>query len=319
VRQPRHKILVAAAVIMLVASAGGLTSCRQDCPDAADANTRRTLDGSRDLKIGDGDQSTSLEPTTVAASLDVHGSPSSRTETKTGATFALISSGWFEMGCTMIQPECKANAPLHWVKISRDFFIAETETTIGHYREFAEATGAGMPPPAFFHQDDNHPVVNVTWNEASAFCAWIGGRLPSEAEWEYAARGGHRRLRFPWNGDQVAGNANVEGTAGRDLWKATAPVGCFPRNDYGLYDVIGNVSEWVHDAYDPRFYDHSPEIDPRGPAAGESRVLRGGSWMSGDWASVYVRGYWKPTLRGESLGFRCAFVQRQLELRSGDN
>jgi sulfatase modifying factor 1 len=133
-----------------------------------------------------------------------------------------------------------------------------------------------------------HPVVHVSWNDARAYCAWSGTRLPSEAEWEYAARGGLGGCRFPWGEELEPGGEhrmNVfqgtfpgENTCG-DGYAGTAPVGSFPANGFGLHDVTGNVWEWTADWFDPGYYARSPRQDPHGPERGTMRVMRGGSYL----------------------------------------
>jgi formylglycine-generating enzyme required for sulfatase activity len=136
-----------------------------------------------------------------------------------------------------------------------------------------------------------HPVVEVTWYGAVAFAQWLGGRLPTEAEWEYAARGGGRPLRFP-NGEILTHtHANFSGTGSRDQWSKTSPVGSFPPNRFGLYDLSGNVWERCQDWYDRTYYSKSSLNDPLGPSEGDHRIIRGGSWD-------YSRWHCRTTIRG---------------------
>ncbi|MDR5707427.1 formylglycine-generating enzyme family protein [Agromyces aerolatus] len=134
----------------------------------------------------------------------------------------------------------------------------------------------------------DHPVVHVSWNDAQAYCAWAGRRLPREAEWEYAARGGIAGAKYPWGDAEVdAGGwrANIfqgefpaRNTA-EDGWATTAPVRSFAPNGYGLWQPVGNVWEWCADWFDPRYYGASPAESPDGPERGGARVLRGGSYL----------------------------------------
>lgn len=135
---------------------------------------------------------------------------------------------------------------------------------------------------------EDHPVVHVTWNDAAAYCEWAGRRLPTEAEWEYAARGGIEEAKYPWGNEEVdAGGwrANIwQGDFPRtntleDGYLTTAPVRAFEPNGFGLWQAVGNVWEWCQDIFDARYYERSPEPSPQGAASGGSRVLRGGSYL----------------------------------------
>ncbi|MEU4363679.1 formylglycine-generating enzyme family protein [Promicromonospora sp. NPDC023987] len=135
---------------------------------------------------------------------------------------------------------------------------------------------------------DDHPATHISWNDAVAYCAWAGRRLPTEAEWEYAARGGIDRAKYPWGDAEVndgGWRANIwQGTFPRvntldDGWLTTAPVRSFEPNGYGLRQPVGNVWEWCQDWFDPSYYQGSPAADPPGPEQGAVRVLRGGSYL----------------------------------------
>jgi len=135
----------------------------------------------------------------------------------------------------------------------------------------------------------DHPVVHVSWNDAQAFCRWVGGRLPTEAEWEFAARGGLVQRRFPWGDELMPGGRHLcnvwQGDfpaldTGEDGWVGTAPVDAFEPNGFGLHNAVGNVWEWCSDWFSPDFHRWSSRTDPKGPPVGVGRVIRGGSYLS---------------------------------------
>ncbi len=207
-----------------------------------------------------------------------------------GQPYVSIPAGRFEMGCQPNDEQCLDHEkPRHWVTISKGFWMGRGEVTVGAYRRFTKVTGRSMPPPPPFDPGGwprlDHPMVRVLWQDGADYCEWAGGRLPTEAEWEYAARGGAGGALFPWPGPLGATNANFGGNhclegadCQPDAFAFTAPAGSFAPNGYGLYDVIGNVWEWISDWYGKDYYSLSPEADPAGPASGTTHVVRGGAW-----------------------------------------
>ncbi len=220
--------------------------------------------------------------------------------------YVRVLKGIFEMGCVEEDDECDADEePRHTVEISKDFWVGRTEVTVAQYRQFVEDKNLEMPPFAPSFNSDwgkpDHPIVNVTWEEAKTFCEWAGGRLPTEAEWEYVARGGEEGLKYPWGNEISPDNARYDSGDG------TAPVGSYPANDFGIYDVSGNAWECVADWYDGDYYENSPEKDPQGPEeATVLRVLRGGSWLDYP-VDLRAAGRYRlrPGGRYSSVGFRC--------------
>ena len=217
-----------------------------------------------------------------------------------GIEFVRIPGGTFQMGDTF-GDGMDEERPVHNVTIS-DFYLSKYEVTVAQYRAFCQATGNQMPEAPDWAWRDNHPMVNVTWSEADAFCEWAEGRLPTEAEWEYAARSGGKKVKYP-NGDTLTSrDANFGNNVDR-----TTPVGSYPPNKLGLYDMAGNVCEWCADWYDENYYQSSPEENPTGPSSGECRVLRGGSWYDGPWwCRVSLRVRDRPGKWSVVVGFRVA-------------
>ena len=190
--------------------------------------------------------------------------------------------------------------------LSQPFHLAASETSVAQYRAYAVATGRPVPEQPLRGTTEQSPVVNISWEQARQFCADVGGRLPTEAEWEWAALGGRSAGVFPWGDAFERGRANA-GFPGRDGWDTVSPAGSFPANGYGLVDMAGNVWEWVADWYAARYYEQSPERDPIGPSGGLSHVLRGGSFNTAPaFLRVTQRGVDSMDRKREATGVRCA-------------
>jgi formylglycine-generating enzyme required for sulfatase activity len=226
-----------------------------------------------------------------------------RENPKDGLKYVRIPAGTFVMGCSPDDNSgCQAyEKPAHKVTITKGFWMGQTEVTVGAYKRFAGTIRRQMPDAPTFNggwANDSMPIVNVDWNDATAFCGWAGGRLPTEAEWEYAARAGSTEVRYGPI-DEVAWYYDNSG-------QKTHEVGQKRANRFGLYDMLGNVREWLNDWYDQNYYQNSPSQDPKGPADGVARALRGGAWGGPAW---YVRVSYRygevPGVRNDSLGFRC--------------
>jgi formylglycine-generating enzyme required for sulfatase activity len=152
----------------------------------------------------------------------------------------------------------------------------------------------------------NRPIVFVTWFEAEEFCRSIGKRLPTEAEWEKAARGGLEGFKYPWGNDIDPSRGNFLVDAASKSQRGTRPTGTYPPNGFGLYDIAGNVWEWVSDWYGRSYYAASEPDDPKGPASGTQRIVRGGAWVN-DNVSMLRCAYRHdvpPDTYAYSIGFR---------------
>jgi formylglycine-generating enzyme required for sulfatase activity len=256
-----------------------------------------------------------------------------KVSSKDGLRYNWIPPGSFTMGCSQGDAECGPDeGPAHRVTISKAFWLGQTEVTVGAYKHFVMETSREMASepkfglvalnPGWTH--DQMPMVNITWNDADAFCRWSGSRLPTEAQWEYASRAGTTEARYAplddvaWYSDNSgqgrldsARIMKVEAAKFLERLRENANTihepGQKRPNAFNLYDILGNVWEWVGDPYEVRYYGVSPELDPPGPESGDSRVLRGGAWnilprnvrvsaRSRNWVSY----------RNFNVGFRCA-------------
>lgn len=228
----------------------------------------------------------------------------------TSNDMVFVPSGSFMMGRNESDDDEK---PIHLVYLD-GFYMDKYEVTVAQFRDFCSATGHQMPDQPYWNKD-NHPIVNVTCHDAAAYTKWAGKRLPTEAEWEYAAREGGKDVLFG-NGKDFADPVEIN-FDGRSKYeksysvsgvyrKRTTSVGSFAPNALGLYDMSGNVWEWCADWYDKNYYDNSPERNPQGPSSKRFRVLRGGSWYSEPGNVRCTFRYWNdPDDRDDPIGFRC--------------
>ena len=226
------------------------------------------------------------------------------------AEMQLIPSGTFLMGDSDESIGDPDELAVHEVYIDA-FYIDIYEVTNVKYQQFVAATG--YPSPALWHDAKfNHPdnpVVNIKWVDAIAYATWAKKRLPTEAEWEYAARGKLVGKQFS-SGDIITHDvANFAGIEGKDMWRWTSPVGSFLPNGFGLYDMAGNVWEWCFDEYNAEFYSMSSKNNPRygresAPEDMNFRVLRGGGW-GGSIEDLRVSDRWYHLTSGSTIGFRC--------------
>lgn len=285
----------------------------------------------------------------AGAFVGAHGTRTFKINSIDALEYVAIPAGSFEMGCLPEEGECDADAiPRHSVTLSRGFWLGRTEVTVGAFARFVASTkyvtdaeragkasllgangaweersGANWRNPGF-EQKERDPVVLVSWNDAAAFCHWSGGRLPTEAEWEYASRGGVSTGRpgllkdVAWFADN-AGRSPLDSehiwrTDPKNYEKLIAANGNHPHaggqknaNGFGVDDTIGNVFEWTADWFDEKYYAASPVQDPTGPETGTLRVQRGGSWNDDPrYASVSFRGRSLPVASDTTFGFRCA-------------
>lgn len=323
-RQIEMRTIYALAVLLVIILLAGfaLTRANLNQPQLTEAEATATL------------QSAVLEAMTALAPtptpIPVPTEPPTPTPepfiTDTGARMIYVPGGIFSMGTDEGDRDEK---PAHLVKMDA-YFIDETEVTNGQYQLCVEAGGCMAPSrsnptthPAYYGDPAfaDYPVVFVNWFQADTFCQWRGARLPSEAEWEMAAAFDPNqavKLTFPW-GDAFDGTklnycdqrcpSSSRDTEYNDGHRDTAPVGSYPdgRSPLGVYDMLGNVMEWVGDWYSSRFYEGSTDTNPRGPTDGEFKSLRGGSWLSPRAEMrIPARGSFDPLVIQANLGFRCA-------------
>ena len=257
-----------------------------------------------------------------------------RINPRDGQRYVYILPGTFRMGCSTGDSECYPDeSPAHEVSITKGFWLGQTEVTVEAYERFAKATRRPMPAEPKFRErslnpgwaDKRLPMLMVDWNDSLAYCAAAGGRLPTDAEWEYAARGETAGPHYgtlediAWFGD----NSGKQGLDGAKILKDEQKeygnklfanenhprAGALKKpNGFELYDMLGNAWEWTADWYGEKYYENPGSRNPQGPLNGDRRVLRGGSWVSiSRVLRVSYRGRNDPSFRDSSTGLRCAW------------
>jgi formylglycine-generating enzyme required for sulfatase activity len=225
-----------------------------------------------------------------------------------GREMVQVPEGPFTMGSQEGDPD---EAPQHQVYL-KTFYIDKKEVTQADYDRFLRMTKRAKPGFPVFEDDQAKilkpelPAIGVSWMDADAFCKWAGKRLPTEAEWEKAGRGEGKR-RYAWGDEFAAGYANVDGK--EDGYQYLAPPGALEagRSPYGVYDMTGNVAEWVADSYDETYYKQAPYRDPPGPEEADLKVIRGGSWRETSHNARLSKRFAAKRWRTDStIGIRCA-------------
>src|SRR5271169_2501890 len=248
------------------------------------------------------------------------------TDPVTGMEFVFIKGACFDMGDSVGDGDSNER-PVHEVCVN-DFFMGKYDVTNEQFKKFQPEHNSGSFDGLSL-DGDKQPVVDVTWDDAVAFAKWLSGktgqtyRLPTEAEWEYAARAGTKTSRF-WgnNPDDACKYANVADISAKKRWKnwtafycddkflVSSPVGSFQPNEFGLYDMLGNVWQWVEDVYNSSAYTRLPKNNPVYTGSGEYRVERGGCWSNGPLGiRVSNRVPLTPTFGHHALGFRLVRVK----------
>lgn len=225
-----------------------------------------------------------------------------RINPKDGAEMVWVPAGEFIMGSNDGFDDAKPQRNVHL----DGYWVYKYPVTVAQYRKYCESTERNMPRPPLWGWQDNHPIVLVSWESAVDYAEWAGASLPTEAQWEKAARGTDGRT-YPWGNDwDLTKFANsVE-----ERLMSTQPVGSYPdgASPYGALDMVGNVWEFCSDWYGIEYYKSQPSSNPKGPDSGVARTARGGSWIFVDAKEdfrCFNRGAIAPNLRYDYYGFRC--------------
>lgn len=217
-----------------------------------------------------------------------------------GMVLIPVPAGPFRMGSNNGSQD---ERPIHQVTLA-EYWIDKTEVTNQMYKVCVQSGACEEPTNLKYYSKDNYPVVYVNWYNAEAYCEWAGRRLPTEAQWEKAARGSSESI-LPWEGALDCLHANFGGCTGELKAVGSYPEGISP---YGALDMLGNVWEWVYDKFDQDYYVQSPSEDPAGPISGKHHILRGAAWDTTDPKSLRITFRYNrdPNSTGSSYGFRCA-------------
>jgi len=295
-KRSKRKQRVAAVLRLLRGRTDQVPGLAEICLRLADSDDKATCGFAREILTRLG-----VQPKKVAPESDVF------VDERTGIIYMTIPAGEFRMGSDRGDSD---EQPVHRVSISRDFLLGKYPVTNAQYRRFLEEAGRSVREPKYwgdrrFNRPDQ-PVVGVSWDEAGVFCEWAGARLPTEAEWEYACRGG-TQTEFSFGDDDT--NLGEYGWFAKNSSGQTQPVGAKKPNPWGLFDMHGNVYEWCQDWFDGKYYGQSPPVDPQGPEQASDRVIRGGSWWSpARSCRAAGRDGCEPRGRWRGLGFRVVAV-----------
>ena len=213
-----------------------------------------------------------------------------------------VEGGQFEMGCNNNEKDCYPDEqPKHSIKVN-SFLIGKTEVTVKEYRAYCQKTGKAMPPEPSYGWHDDFPIVNITWHEAFDYAQYMDCRLPTEAEWEFAARGGNFSKGYIYSGSN---DWNEVAWSYENSEQSAHKVSSKKPNELGIYDMSGNAWEWCSDNYEIFYYQSSPANNPQGPEKGLGKVNRGGCYAF-DYSllNVHHRRCSAPSAKGTGTGMR---------------
>ena len=247
-----------------------------------------------------------LTPKATSSIMPVRPAGTVRINPKDGQRYVWIRPGSFLLGCSPGDSECSGDEkPQHRVKLTKGFWIGQTAVTVGAWKRYRATGTDALPTEGYGGKncsgagDESMPAVMMIWYQAKSYCDWASMRLPTEAEWEYAARAGNTAARYG-NLDSIAWYSASSGGALHE-------VGLKEPNAWKLYDMLGNVYAWMADFYDAGYYAESEIDDPSGPPSGRSRVARGGSWdLRRQFIRLSFRNGFEPGNSNKTFGCRCA-------------